>query len=153
MAKPDRRLVVPSWSPRLATADDMGFVYSSWIDHAAKTYPNMHAQDFRLEERARAQHLVERSIVAVADIGGAEDNLLGHIVYGRWRNTLAIHYAFVKPDARRAGVFASLVKFANFESLPVVLTAPAQDPSVMQSLAKRYIYNQQVQQLMRRGER
>ena len=131
----------------------MGFVRDSWLKSAHKTYPNMHAADFFADERARMQHLLDRSVVAVADIGGEADNLLGHIVYGQWRKTLAVHFAFVKPDARRRGVLPSMLSFANFERLPVVLTAPAADEKVMAGLVKRCIFDPKVQELMRRGER
>lgn len=152
LSKAPRRPELPAWTVRLAEPEDLAFVYDSWLKSAAKTYPNMHAMDFFADERARAQHLVERSVVAVADVGG-EAGLLGHVVYGKWRGVLAVHYAFVKPDARRAGVLISMLSFANFEKLPVVLTAPAQDERVMSGLVKRYIYDQRVQVLMRRGER
>jgi hypothetical protein len=94
-------------------------------------------------------------VVIVAEIPGVAppDNLLGHLVFGKWRKTLAAHYAYVKPDARRVGVFRSLVAFANFEKWPVVLTAPAQNEDVMKGLMRHALFDQRVLPLMQRGTR
>jgi hypothetical protein len=154
MAKSEaKKLDVPRWSVRLAVPDDMAFVLDSWLRTSHRTYPNMHATEFFQNERARVQRLVESSLLAVAHLEGDLNELLGHLVYGQWRKTLLVHYAFVKPDARRHGVFTSLVAFANFAKAPVVLTAPAQDEKVMSGLMAHYLYDQRVLPLMQRGDR
>jgi hypothetical protein len=154
MAKAEaKRVEVPRWAVRLAESNDDAFVYDSWLKSSHRTYPNMHALDFCQHERARVQRIIEASVVAVAHVEADRDELLGYIVYGKWRKTLAVHYAFVKPDARRHGVLKSLVDFANFEKWPVILTSPAQNEETMAGLRKRYIYDQQVLPLMQRGDR
>lgn len=146
-----KRPEVPRWEVRLAAPGDMAFVFASWINSAHHTYPNMHAAEFRADEHARVQRIIQGSVVAVASVVGAPEDLLGHLVYGKWRRTLAVHYAFVKPDARRHGVLASMLDFANFEKQPVVFTAAAQDERVMAGLMKRCLYDQRVLPLMQRG--
>lgn len=142
---------VPRWTARLSVAGDMGFVYDSWIRASSRTYPNMHATDFCTDERARVQRIVNASIVAVACLEADENELLGYAVYGVWRKVLALHYAYVKPEARRHGVLNSMLDFANYQRFPVVLTAPAVDPAVMSGLMKHHIYDQRVLPLMQRG--
>ena len=154
MAKTEpKRIEVPAWRVRLAVASDMGFVYASWLNSAHQTYPNNHAEDWFPEARAAAQRIMDSSVVAVAATQVDTNDLLGHMVFGRWRKTIVVHYAFTKPDARRHGVLKSLLDFANYDGHPVVLTAPAQDPDVMRALMKRYIYDQRVLPLMQRGDR
>lgn len=156
MAKTEaKKLDVPRWDVRLAVPGDMAFVFDSWLKSSHRTYPNMHVKpdDWFPEARATVQRLVESSVAAVAHVAGFPDELLGHVVYGKWRKTLAVHYAFVKPDARRHGVLRSLLAFANFERVPVVLTAPAQDERIMVGLMAHYIYDQRVLPLMQRGGR
>ena len=150
-AEQPKRPEVPRWTVRLAEASDDAFVYDSWIKGSHRTYPNMYAVDFCKDERARVQRIITGSIVAVACLAADRNDLLGHIVYGTWRRTCVVHYAFVKPDARRHGVLKSMVDFVNFERFPVVLTAPASDPDVMVGLVKRYMYDQRVLPLMQRG--
>jgi GNAT superfamily N-acetyltransferase len=151
MAKPEPKPAVPAFSVRLAEPQDEPFVYDSWIRSAHRTYPNMHAVDFCADERARVQRVIQGSVVAVAQLAEARDDLLGHVVYGVWRRALVVHYAFVKPDARRHGVLTAMLKFANFDRWPVVLTAPAMNEETMAALVKRYIYDQRVLPLMQRG--
>ena len=148
-----RKLDVPAWSARLATLDDAPFVYAGWLNAAHRTYPNMHAQDFFVEERARVQRIIEGSVTAVASLADDPSELLGFVVYGKWRKTLAVHFAFVKPEARRQRVFTGLLAWANHEGLPVVMTAAAQDERVMSALVKRRIYDQRVLPLMQRDGR
>lgn len=154
MAKAEaKKPEVPRWSVRLAEPNDEPFVYDSWLRSAHRTYPNMHAVDFCQDERARVQRIIEGSVVAVAHLTADANELLGHVVYGKWRKTLVVHYAFVTPLARRHGVLKSLLDFANFERWPVVLTAPAVSEETMAALMKRYIYDQRVLPLMQRGDR
>jgi hypothetical protein len=149
----NKRLDVPRWSVRIAVPGDLEFVWDSWMKSAARTYPNNYAQEFAADMRARVQRILDASVIAVAHLVDDENELLGHIVYGKWRKTIAVHYAFVKPDARRHGVFISMLDFANWEKWPVVLTSPAQDEKVMQGLSRRHLYDQRVLPLMQRGDR
>lgn len=152
MAKPEqKRAELPRWVVRLAEASDEAFIYDSWLKSSHRTYPNMHAVDFCADERARVQRIIQGSIVAVACLEASHEDLLGHVVYGKWRRMLLVHYGYVKPEARRHGVLKGLLAFANWEAVPVVLTAPAYDPDVMAGLCKRYLYDQRVLPLMQRG--
>ena len=148
-----KRAELPAYTVRLAETTDMPFIYDSWIKTAHRTYPNNYAEDFCADEAARVQRIVQGSVLAVACLQNDQNELLGHVVYGKWRKTCVVHYAFVKPDARRRGVLGSMLGFANFERHPVVFTAPAQDEKVMAGLMKRYLYDQRVLPLMQRGDR
>src|ERR1700690_3452123 len=123
MAKTEK-LEVPRWELRLAGPADSEFVLDSWLKTAHRTYPNQYATDFFSDARARVQRILDASVNAVAHVAGMPDELLGHIVYGAWRKMLVLHYAFVKPDARRHGVFRSMLDFANYQQQPIVLTSP-----------------------------
>lgn len=151
MAKID----VPKWTIRLAEPRDEAFVYDSWLKTSARTYPNMHAADFATFERARVQRLLQSSISAVAQVEGLPDELLGHMVYAMWRGMIVVHFAFTKPDARRNGVFASLLSFADFDGSKrrVVLTSPAQEEKTMAALARKWVFEPHVVALMQRGDR
>jgi hypothetical protein len=155
MGKADaaKRLEVPAWSVRLAAPEDSGFIYNSWITSAQRTYPNMYAQDFCNAERARVQRIMNESVSCVAHLEEELNELLGFVVYGRWRSMFVLHRAHVKPEARRHGVLTSMLEFANWQKLPVVLTSPAQDERVMQALTRRFLYDQAVLPLMQRGGR
>jgi hypothetical protein len=150
-AEKPKKLEVPRWSIRLASAEDMPFLYESWLRSWHNTYPNRYDADFFVEARAKAGRILQSSVVGVAHVEGEPNELLGYVVFGKWRKSCVVHYAFVKADARKHGVFRSLVAFANFEKFPVLLTAPAQNEDVMKGLMKHAIYDQQVLPLMLRG--
>jgi hypothetical protein len=149
------RIEVPAHVVRLATTADDAFIRDSWVHAAHRTYPHRYAvtEEFFLHQRARIQRILQDSVSAVAHVADDEDDLLGHMVYARWRNVLCVHFAFVKPDARRHGIFKAMLDFANWEKLPIVLTAPAVDEDTMKALTKRYLFDPELLSLMQRGGR
>ncbi len=102
---------------RKAKIEDKDFVFSTWLkgNYWGSSYYQAMNQDQYFKEYAKnIQRLLDKpgTGVDVAVLEGAENTVLGYIVY----NDQALFWTYVKRDFRKKGICATLLKNMDFTS-------------------------------------
>lgn len=122
------------WSIRLAVADDLPFVFNSWLLSAR---PQRSEHDYFATYKPIVRAIVSQSRLLVACSPEDEAQIFAYLVYNLRAGQLVIHYVYTKHPFRRLGVAKALVLKADPDAAarPIVVTATFRG---LKDLAKRH---------------
>lgn len=101
-----------AWRVRPAAVDDVAFIASTWKQNFWRESHwgrRIRWAVFAPSHAVIIQRLLERSLVLVACDPEREEEILGYLVFELVPIAGAVHFAYVKPAFRHAGVLRSLL--------------------------------------------
>lgn len=113
---------------RAVREDDINFIYSSWLkSHRRSTYAQAMSADVYYDNHKKLlTHLLDRGQILVACNQDDEEQIFGWIVFEPLKETMILHYVYVKDPYRRLGLanrlFTQARDFIHDVGLPVLAT-------------------------------
>lgn len=133
---------------RIATTDDLPFIYDSWLKTVCHTYPNQFALDFRKYEQNNIKDLLNKSMAIILHLPDEPNIILAYLVYSTFLHNQVVLFAYTKSDIRRVGLLTRLLSFSNPDNLPIVFTVPTKNEKTMEILSKKYIFDPTILELI-----
>ena len=107
---------------RPIAVEDLPFVTDSWLRSTRHSHIFTDLKAFERTQRKVIAQLVQSSKAAIACSLEDPDQIFGYAIWEETRRKPVLHWAFVKSDFRRLGIFTRLMALVDPKQKGVVLT-------------------------------
>ena len=109
---------------RLATQDDVPFIFSSWLKSYRNSNTTRHIPNeiYYTNHHVVIEKIIAENKVLVACSESDDDQIFGYVVTGDYEGFFMIHYVYVKHSFRSMGIGRALLNATGHDASKASLT-------------------------------